>query len=62
MALDVPPGYRALKEADVAAYLAEVPAVATILGGKPADWNVREVGDGNLNLVFIVEGRETAWC
>ena len=56
MALDVPPGYRALKEADVAAYLAEVPAVAAILGGKPAGWNVREVGDGNLNLVFIVEG------
>ena len=56
MALDVPPGYRALKEADVAAYLADVPAVATNLGGKAADWKVREVGDGNLNLVFIVEG------
>ena len=56
MALDVPPGYRALKEADVAAYLAGVPAVATLLGATPADWNVREVGDGNLNLVFIVEG------
>jgi 5-methylthioribose kinase len=56
MALDVPPGYLALKEADVAAYLAEVPAVSAILGGKPVDWKVREVGDGNLNLVFIVEG------
>jgi 5-methylthioribose kinase len=56
MALDVPPGYRALKEADVAAYLADVPAVAANLGGKPADWKVREVGDGNLNLVFVVEG------
>ena len=56
MALDVPPGYRALKEADVAAYLAGVPAVAAKLGGKPADWKVREVGDGNLNLVFVVEG------
>jgi 5-methylthioribose kinase len=56
MALDVPPGYRALKEADVAAYLADVPAVATNLGGKAADWKVREVGDGNLNLVFVVEG------
>src|SRR5260370_14499177 len=56
MAVDVPPGYRALKEADVAAYLAGVPAVATILGAKPADWKVREVGDGNLNLVFVVEG------
>src|SRR3981189_3758224 len=38
MALDVPPGYRALKEADVAAYLADVPAVANNLGGKAADW------------------------
>ena len=56
MALDVPPGYRALKEADVAAYLADVPAVANNLGGKAADWKVREVGDGNLNLVFVVEG------
>jgi 5-methylthioribose kinase len=59
MALDVPPGYRALKEADVAAYLAGVPAVAANLGGKPADWKVREVGDGNLNLVFVVEGPES---
>ncbi|MEA2845951.1 MAG: 5-methylthioribose kinase, partial [Rhodospirillaceae bacterium] len=56
MALEVPTGYRALKEADVAAYLAGVPAVATNLGGKSADWKVREVGDGNLNLVFVVEG------
>ena len=54
MALDVPPGYRALKEADVAAYLADVAAVAANLGGKAADWKVREVGDGNLNLVFVV--------
>lgn len=26
------------------------------LGDDPAAWRVREVGDGNLNLVFIVEG------
>jgi 5-methylthioribose kinase len=56
MALDVPPGYRPLKETDVAAYLADLPAVAAALGGKAADWKVREVGDGNLNLVFVVEG------
>jgi 5-methylthioribose kinase len=56
MALDVPPGYRALKEADVAAYLAGVPAVAASLGGKTAQWKIREVGDGNLNLVFVIEG------
>lgn len=56
MAFDVPPGYRALKDADVAAYLAGVPAVANQLGGRSADWKVREVGDGNLNFVFVVEG------
>jgi 5-methylthioribose kinase len=56
MALDVPSGYRALKEGDVAAYLAGLPAIVTRLGGTPGDWRVREVGDGNLNLVFIVEG------
>lgn len=29
------------------------------LGGNWKDWKIREVGDGNLNLVFIVEGPET---
>ena len=56
MAFDVPPGYRALKEADISAYLSGIPAVSERLGGKSADWKVREVGDGNLNLVFIIEG------
>jgi hypothetical protein len=45
VAFDVPTGYRALKEADVAAYLANVLAVSTSRGGKPAEWKVREVGD-----------------
>ena len=27
-----------------------------LLGGEWSGWQVREVGDGNLNLVFIVEG------
>jgi 5-methylthioribose kinase len=56
MALNVPPGYRALKEGDVSAYLAGVPVVAARLGGKSADWKIREVGDGNLNFVFVIEG------
>ncbi len=30
--------------------------MATRLGGSPADWSIGEVGDGNLNLVFIVKG------
>lgn len=36
--------------------LGSIPEIADRLGGTPAAWKVREVGDGNLNLVFIVEG------
>ena len=49
-------GYRRLSEADLPAYLARIPAARGRLGGDRAGWSVREVGDGNLNLVFIVEG------
>jgi 5-methylthioribose kinase len=50
--------YRILREADLRDHLAELPAVAVTLGGAPADWSISEVGDGNLNLVFIVKGRQ----
>ncbi len=36
--------------------LGAVPHLAERIGGDPATWSVREVGDGNLNLVFIVSG------
>jgi 5-methylthioribose kinase len=36
--------------------MVEVPAVAERVGRDASAWTVREVGDGNLNLVFIVEG------
>ncbi len=39
-------------------HLAGIPAVAARLDGGPADWQAREVGDGNLNLVFLVTGPE----
>ena len=48
--------YRILHEADLRDYLAGPPAVAARLGGAPAAWSISEVGDGNLNLVFIVKG------
>ena len=48
--------YRPLDEPALAAYLAAIPPVAELLGGAPDLWRIREVGDGNLNLVFIVEG------
>src|SRR6266566_1148640 len=48
--------YRILRDADLRDYLAQLPAVASQLGGLPTDWSINEVGDGNLNLVFIVRG------
>lgn len=56
MPLPTPDGYRAQDEASLRATLGAMPAVAARLGGAPEAWAVREVGDGNLNLVFIVEG------
>jgi 5-methylthioribose kinase len=49
-------GYRILRDADLRDHLAQLPVVAGRLGGSPTDWSVSEVGDGNLNLVFIVRG------
>ena len=51
-------GYAPLNEASLRALVARVPACRDLLKGDPADWKVREVGDGNLNLVFIVTSGE----
>jgi 5-methylthioribose kinase len=48
--------YAAVDAATLGGKLAALPAIRERLGGKPAYWRIREVGDGNLNLVFIVEG------
>jgi 5-methylthioribose kinase len=52
--------YRILRDADLRDYLAQLPAIAALLGGEPAAWSISEVGDGNLNLVFIVRGKSSA--
>ncbi len=62
MPLATPAGYRALDESTLAAYLETVPEIAGRLGGTAADWRVAEVGDGNLNLVFLVEGPDDGVC
>lgn len=41
----------ALKE-----YISSYPEIASQIGGDSASWSVKEVGDGNINFVFIVEG------
>jgi len=48
--------YRILHEAALRDYLAGLPDLKVRLGGDPASWAITEVGDGNLNLVFIVKG------
>jgi len=55
-----PAHYTALTPETVAGYLGNIPALAKRLGGTPQNWTTREVGDGNLNLVFIVEGPQSA--
>ncbi|HYA74458.1 MAG TPA: hypothetical protein VEF36_15000, partial [Roseiarcus sp.] len=50
------PAYQALSVETLAERLGAVPALQRRLGADPAQWRTREVGDGNLNLVFIVEG------
>jgi len=51
------PAYAPVDGSRLAGALAEIPAVRDRLGGDVVGWRIREVGDGNLNLVFIVEGR-----
>jgi 5-methylthioribose kinase len=48
--------YHALNENTLISYLRSRPAVAERIG-RPDEISVREVGDGNLNLVFIVSSR-----
>jgi 5-methylthioribose kinase len=62
MALETPAGYEPLSESTLPAYLAGKPAAAAALGGGPEAWRVKEVGDGNLNLVFLVEGPAGGLC
>ncbi len=49
--------YRPLDAGTLAERLGSRPDL-TLRLGEPEGWRVREVGDGNLNLVFIVEGEE----
>ena len=51
-------GYAPQSTVTLAAYLSGIASVRAILGGNESQWTVTEVGDGNLNLVFIVKGPE----
>lgn len=60
--LAIPSGYRILQTDTVAPFIAALPGIREKLGGAPQDWRVHEVGDGNLNLVFIVQGARGTIC
>lgn len=62
MALDVPQGYEVLNDTRLRVWLAGLPDIASRLGGKTSDWRIDEVGDGNLNLVFLVRGPNGGVC
>ncbi len=48
--------FEALSPQTLPQRLGSLPALRERIGEDSAAWKVREVGDGNLNLVFIVEG------
>jgi 5-methylthioribose kinase len=52
--------YRELTITTVADYLSRQSCILAHLGPNAAEWKVREIGDGNLNLVFIVESTHGA--
>ena len=52
--------FEALSAETLAARLGATEALTSRIGEDSTRWRVREVGDGNLNLVFIVEGDKAA--
>lgn len=54
--------YRILDPKGLLELLKSLKEISGLLGGRQEDWQVREVGDGNLNLVFIVEGPNGSVC
>jgi 5-methylthioribose kinase len=54
--ISMPPGYAILTAASVRDAFAGLPDLARRLGGPPAVWKIREIGDGNMNQVFDLQG------
>jgi 5-methylthioribose kinase len=57
-----PSTYRILDTDTVPAFVGSLPEIRALLGGAAERWRVHEVGDGNLNLVFIVQGPAGSVC
>jgi 5-methylthioribose kinase len=48
------PEYRPLNDQSVIGFVSQIQPVRDALGGSPEGWQAREIGDGNLNQIFIV--------
>ncbi|MBB2202754.1 S-methyl-5-thioribose kinase [Gluconacetobacter tumulisoli] len=57
-----PAAYRTLDTNGIRSFLAGVPTLAARLGGPAARWRIREVSDGNLNNVFLIDGPAGGVC
>lgn len=57
-------GFRALDAEGIRGYVAARPQLCAVVGPPDSahDWRVREVGDGNINFVYIVEGSSGGLC
>jgi len=60
--VDTASTYRILDTDSVPAFIGSLPEIRALLRGGPESWRVHEVGDGNLNLIFIVQGADTSVC
>ena len=61
MPIATPEEYRILGIEDLRDLMVGLP-LAEMLGGDPQAWSIEEVGDGNLNLVFLVRGPECGFA
>ena len=61
MTAEAEQGFRPLDEASLVAYIKATPALGARLGGGSLDSiEIKEVGDGNLNFVYIVQSEAGA--
>ena len=54
-------GYAPLTETSLRALVSGVPACRDLLKADPADWKIREVGDGNLSSSSLLPLARLAW-
>ena len=62
MPVTIPPGYARLDETGLRQWLSAHAVLRTRLGGAPEEWRITEVSDGNLNIVYVVQGTTGGVC